>query len=63
MERLLNTIMRIIQYPSCLIIGTDINDNIIHIVCGMNNNLVFIITAYHPDSDEWEEDMKTRREE
>lgn len=50
-------------YPSCLIIGKDTNDNIVHIVCGMNNNLLFIITAYHPDSDEWEEDMKTRREE
>ena len=50
-------------YPSCLIIGKDTNDNIVHIVCGMKNNLAFIITAYHPDSDEWEEDMKTRREE
>lgn len=50
-------------YPSCLIIGKDTNDNIIHIVCGMNGNLAFIITAYYPDSDEWEEDMKTRRKE
>ena len=49
-------------YPSCLIIGKDIKDNIIHIVCGMSDNLVFIVTAYHPDCDEWEEDMKTRRE-
>ncbi len=50
-------------YPSCLIIGKDTNNNIIHIVCGMNDNLVFIITAYHPDIDEWQEDMKTRRKE
>ena len=41
----------------------DKNNNIIHIVCGMNGNLAFIITAYYPDSDEWEEDMKTRRKE
>ena len=38
-------------YPSCLIIGKDKNNNIIHIVCGMSNNLVYIITAYHPDSE------------
>lgn len=50
-------------YPSCLIIGKDKNNNIIHIVCGMSNNLVYIITAYYPDSEEWEEDMITRREE
>lgn len=50
-------------YPSCLIIGKDTNENIIHIVCGMKDDLVFIITAYRPDIDKWEEDMKTRREE
>lgn len=48
-------------YPSCLIIGKS-NNRVIHVVCGMNNNLVYMITAYHPDSEEWEEDMKTRRE-
>lgn len=48
-------------YPSCLIIGKDKNNNIIHIVCGINNNSVCMITAYYPDSEEWEEDMKTRR--
>lgn len=50
-------------YPSCLIIGKDINGNVIHIVCGINSNLIYIITAYYPDSNEWEEDMKTRRKE
>ena len=50
-------------YPSCLIVGKNINGNIIHIVCGIHNNLVYIITAYYPDSNEWEEDMKIRRKE
>ena len=50
-------------YPSCLIIGKDTSDNIIHIVCGINRNSVYMITAYYPDSNEWEEDMKTRRKE
>lgn len=50
-------------YPSCLIIGKDRNNRIIHIVCGIANKAVYMITAYYPDTNKWEEDMKTRREE
>ena len=50
-------------YPSCLIVGKDTSGSVIHIVCGINSNLIYIITAYYPDSDEREEDMKTRRKE
>ena len=49
-------------YPSCLILGKSINCEILHIVCGINNDLLYMITAYHPDKDKWKEDMKTRRE-
>lgn len=49
-------------YPSCLVLGYNNNDKI-HIVCGISNNVVYMITAYYPNSKEWEEDMKTRREE
>ena len=49
-------------YPSCLILGKSKN-KLLHTVFGMNNNIVYIITAYYPDSNEWEEDMKTRRRE
>lgn len=49
-------------YPSCLIAGRDINCNLIHIVCGINNNFVYMITAYYPNTNKWEDDMKTRRE-
>ncbi|MBR2743779.1 MAG: DUF4258 domain-containing protein [Clostridia bacterium] len=51
------------DYPfsSCLIIGTTINNEIIHIVCGISENFVHMITAYRPDHDRWEDDMKTRR--
>ena len=48
-------------YPSCLILGHDANKKVLHIVCGINNNIVYIITAYHPNIDKWEDDMKTRR--
>lgn len=50
-------------YPSCLILGTMANSEIIHIVCGISDDYVHMITAYRPDSDKWEEDMKTRRGE
>jgi len=50
-------------YPSCLILGKGKNSRNIHIVCGVNQEFIYIITAYYPDSDNWEKDMKTRREE
>ena len=49
-------------YPSCLILGYNINNKIIHIVCGVSEDTVHMITAYYPNTDKWEEDMKTRRE-
>ena len=48
-------------FPSCLILGTTKDTDRIHIVCGISDSFVHIITAYYPDSDIWEEDMKTRR--
>lgn len=49
-------------YPSCLILGRDNNNKEIHIVCGICEEYICIITAYHPNIDKWEIDMKTRRE-
>lgn len=48
-------------HPSCLILGYNSNHRILHIVCGISENLVHMITAYYPDSNKWENDMKTRR--
>ena len=50
-------------YPSCLILGHNINDKILHIVCGISENMVHMVTAYYPDTQTWEKDMSTRREE
>ena len=50
-------------YPSCLVIGYNIDNKILHIVCGMSDDLVHMITAYYPDNNRWEDDMKTRRKE
>ena len=48
-------------YQSCLILGKDCNNDVLHVVCGINKEIVYMITAYYPDSIKWEDDMKTRR--
>lgn len=50
-------------YPSCLILGVSVNNRLLHVVCGISYDLLHIITAYYPDNNKWEEDMKTRRKE
>ena len=50
-------------YPSCLILGRDSGNKDIHIVCGIREEYIYMITAYHPNVDKWENDMKTRRED
>lgn len=48
-------------HPSCLLLGTTAAGDALHVVCGLGNSEVWMITAYHPDPDEWETDWKTRR--
>lgn len=43
-------------YPSCLIFGYTTNNRIIHVVCGISDDFVHMITAYYPDSIKWKED-------
>ncbi len=49
-------------YPSCLVYGVNLKNEILHIVCGLNNAEIWIITAYYPDDIKWKSDKKTRRE-
>ena len=44
-------------FPSCLVLGA----NNIHVVCGVGQGKLWIITAYHPSLDKWESDLKTRK--
>ena len=48
--------------PSCLILGWITPETSMHIVVGSDNEYIYAITAYFPSKDEWEDDMKTRRE-
>lgn len=49
-------------YPSCLVYGITLNNKVLHVVCGLNENELWIITAYIPDNIKWRSDLKTRKE-
>jgi hypothetical protein len=47
--------------PSCLILGWLTEAIALHVVVGSDDAFIYAITAYYPDENEWEADMKTRR--
>ena len=50
-------------FPSCLIFGYAINNKILHVVVGNDNNkVIYMITAYYPDNIKFNDDLKTRRD-
>ena len=49
-------------YPSYLVYGITLNNEVLHVVCGMNEEEFWILTAYYPDNINWESDLKTRKE-
>ena len=48
-------------FPSCLILGCTVNNKYIHVVVGLDDEFIYLITAYYPDVTIWETDLKTRR--
>ncbi|MCL2855394.1 MAG: DUF4258 domain-containing protein [Defluviitaleaceae bacterium] len=49
-------------YPSCLILGKCRQGKLIHAVVGLHEGVICcMITAYRPDADKWEVDLKTRK--
>lgn len=54
------------EYPndprgrSCLMMHVPV-DRCVHVVCAPKSEYLAIITAYLPDSQQWESDFKTRR--
>lgn len=50
-------------YPSCLIVGINVDNMYIHVVCGSNSEELWLITAYYPDPEKWTEDFKSRKEQ
>ncbi len=49
-------------YPSCLVLGFDMNKKHMHIVCGDSGTELWLITAYFPSIDEWTDDFTQRKE-
>ena len=49
-------------FPSCLILGNDRHGNSIHICMSDEGTASRIITAYYPDLNKWNDDLKTRKE-
>ena len=48
--------------PSALIFGYDLSEKIIHVVCGVDKNFLYLITAYVPTTKKFLDDLKTRRQ-
>lgn len=48
-------------FPSCLILGLSLSNLFIHAVCGIGNEKLWLITAYFPTLDKWDERYKTRK--
>lgn len=48
-------------HPSALIMGYK-NGNPIHLVAGIGNDKLWIITAYLPDPNQWNHNFKIRKE-
>lgn len=47
--------------PCCLLLST--GEILLHVVAGIRDGLLWIITAYVPTLDKWEPDYKTRKVE
>ncbi len=47
--------------PSCLILRFSLKLQYIHIVVSCDANFIYLITAYFPDSEIWENGFKKRR--
>lgn len=48
--------------PSCLVLGKNTEGMGLHIVVSKDEEYIYLITAYYPDEERWEADLKTRRE-
>lgn len=47
--------------PSCLVLGCSIAGAVLHVVCGIKDGTVRMITAYYPNMTKWENDYRTRK--
>lgn len=48
-------------FPSCLLLGMSLDNRYLHVVVASDSINLHIITAYYPNTDEWESNFKTRK--
>jgi hypothetical protein len=48
-------------FPSCLIFVVDLENRVLHVVAGIADDMVHIITVYYPDEEHFESDLITRK--
>ena len=49
-------------FPSCLVLGISLPGRYLHVVCGIGNDRLWIITVYRPDKTIWDESFTKRRD-
>lgn len=49
-------------YPSCIVMGPKSGDAKLHVLCGIGDEKLWIITAYKPDREIWDGSLKQRRD-
>ena len=50
-------------FPSALVLGFLFDSKPLHVVAGLTDDSIWIITAYYPDLSIWKNDFKTRKEQ
>ena len=48
-------------YPSCLVFGYTVKGRVLHVVVGLGDTKLWLVTAYEPDPAQWSSDFKRRR--
>ncbi len=48
-------------YPSCLVLGITVKGMFLHVVCGVAEEILWLITAYYPSINEWNSTFTKRK--
>ena len=49
-------------FPSCLVLGCAVNGKPLHVVIGIGEGRLWLVTAYYPDPAKWEDNFSVRKE-
>lgn len=50
-------------FPSCLVLGATANGKALHVVVGVGDGYLWLITAYYPNPLKWNDDFSIRKEQ